>query len=404
VLEPKNPDWTLRFNPLELQNNSVPEHVAASNVDAFAAVFDDDPQTAVRFYRVAYHALLALALAGKTLADVPRFLTNRLWREDLVAELEHDELTRYWLQEFPRANKGRGEREALEMVGSTLNRIGRLIAHPDVKKIFAGKSTFTFRSIMDEGKILLVSVPIGRFGKDICYLVLALILNAIFQAGFSREDISEAQRTACLVVADEYQNFASRDLLDVVSGGRKWGLEFMLLSQSPRGQGGKAPLMREILNTVGTVVSFRLSHEDADAIVRELFSPDLVQEKARTVRTRWQRPFGIDIPYTDIDSTYFTLEELWEMERRKIVNLPDRFMWVKRRGYGQPQIAYTPELADINQLPGYHHLEEALREQERAIFARYGVPKEPPVLSQPQQRSQSDNDSDEDDPLDYSQF
>src|SRR5579859_2668678 len=134
IIDPSQPRWTVRFNPLELQPGEVPERKADSLANLVTTIYHEEPTKVVRMYRVSYHAFLALILAGKNLPDINRFLTDRTYRDEIVESLNHPEVTRYFFHEFPQWSQG--EREAHEIVESTLNRLGRFSADPDLSATF----------------------------------------------------------------------------------------------------------------------------------------------------------------------------------------------------------------------------------------------------------------------------
>src|SRR5690606_18716526 len=76
-------------------------------------------------------------------------------------------LKHFWEQQFPESytNDRRqliAPREQTELIGSSLNKIGRFLVNPVVRNIIAQPhSSINFRHVMDEGKILLVNLSKG---------------------------------------------------------------------------------------------------------------------------------------------------------------------------------------------------------------------------------------------------
>src|SRR5262249_16864156 len=81
ISDPTRKDWTVRFNPLELRPGEVAQRKADNLANLVTTIFHEEPTTVVRMYRVSYHTFLALSVANRTLIDVPRFLTDRPFRE-----------------------------------------------------------------------------------------------------------------------------------------------------------------------------------------------------------------------------------------------------------------------------------------------------------------------------------
>ena len=91
-------------------------------------------------------------------------------------------LRAYWEDQFPestwdpKGSRWRKPREQVELVGSSLNKIGRFIANPIIRHIVGQEaSSFKFRQIMDEGKILLVNLSKGDLGPDNASLLGAVL-------------------------------------------------------------------------------------------------------------------------------------------------------------------------------------------------------------------------------------
>ena len=81
-------------------------------------------------------------------------LVSRKCRERLIAPAKKADpiLRGFWEDQFDKYS----ERERVEVIGSSLNKIGRFIVNPIIRHIVGQPtSTFKLREIMDGGKILL---------------------------------------------------------------------------------------------------------------------------------------------------------------------------------------------------------------------------------------------------------
>jgi hypothetical protein len=79
------------------------------------------------------------------------------------------------------------------------------------------KSSFDLRKAMDEGKILLVNLAKGRIGEDTAGLLGSLLVSRIGLAGLSRADTPEDERRDFHVYLDEFQNFTTLSLANMLS-------------------------------------------------------------------------------------------------------------------------------------------------------------------------------------------
>lgn len=97
------------------------------------------------------NSLIALIEAGLTLTDLPRFLIDEDFRENVLERVEHPIAKRY----FERFNS-LAPRTREEWMESTLNKVNAFLSDDRIREMFSfEKSSFNLREIMDTRKILL---------------------------------------------------------------------------------------------------------------------------------------------------------------------------------------------------------------------------------------------------------
>ena len=84
------------------------------------------------------------------------------------------------------------------------------------------KSGFDLRSVMDEGKILLVNLSKGRTGELNSKLLGMIFVMKFYAAAMGRADIPEAERRDFTLYVDEFQNFSTETFSDILSEARKY--------------------------------------------------------------------------------------------------------------------------------------------------------------------------------------
>lgn len=360
LIDPTTAKWTVKYNPLELAAGEVAERKADALATAVTTIYHDDPTTVVRMYRVAWYSFLALMLAGLSLVDLPQFLRHRQYRENLIDRLNHPPLADYWLHEFPNY---KAEREAKTHIESTLNRLDRFVTDPDIEVMFDSPSTINFRKMLDSGAVVLVNAPKGILGEGNAYLLCGFVLAEFQRAAMSRVDLPESKRRPFTLFCDEFANYTTDTIRQIIAESRKVGLELGLAAQQVRGQLKSEALQSAVINTVQNILAFRLGYEDADTLVRDMFTPDLYAVKEVRMRG-WEA-----------ENVYWSLPELWEQERRKLTQLPDRMLYWKRRGHPGSHLIHTLDVADIEDLPNAADLPKALAQQEAVVADLIGQPK-----------------------------
>jgi|GEM_PF-1964072 len=217
-------------------------------------------------------ALTFIQKQDLTLAEMPIVLTDETAREKITSNLKSTQLRLFWQQFGKRKDKN-------EYMASTLNKVRAFLSNPIVEHIVGqSHTTIDFRKIMDEGKILLVTLP-GRY-EDITSLLGAVIIGQLLNAALSRVNIPEEKRRQFNLYADEYQRFATPDFATLLSEARKFRLATTIahqfrdqLDQANRGA---------TLNAANMVV-FRISGEDGEELAKEFDStpppPEVIGQK-----------------------------------------------------------------------------------------------------------------------------
>jgi len=70
---------------------------------------------------------------------------------------------------------------------------------------------------MDKGQILLVNLAKGHVGADASHLLGSLLLSSFSSAAFSRIDMLEKDRLPFIIYLDEFQNYTTGSLINMVA-------------------------------------------------------------------------------------------------------------------------------------------------------------------------------------------
>lgn len=254
------------YNPLHrVRKDKVPLAVSGL-MEAFKKLFDD--AWGVRMEHIFRNTLYALIEYGDaTLPDVLRMLTDSSFQRTVLKKVENIQVRQFWEDEFSHYNP----RYRQEMIGPIQNKIGAFLADPRLYKIFtAPEIDLRFRHIMDEGKVLIVNISKGRLGEDSSNLLGALLVTTLSLAAFSRSEIPESKRHVFYLYLDEFQNFTTLSVANMVSELRKFRIGLVLAHQHLH---QLVPDVRHaVLANVGTIITFRVGPEDAGILARE-FEP-----------------------------------------------------------------------------------------------------------------------------------
>jgi len=256
----------LGFNPLQRQADPGRRYLVATNLLAvFRKVWGEF--WGPRMEHIFRYALLALLEAqNSTLLDLPRLLTDEGFRRATIAQVNDPAARTFWATEFATYGKNfRGE-----AVAPVLNKVGSLLASPVIRAVLGEKkSAFSFRDVMDRGRIFVATLSKGSLGEDAASLLGALLITGFHLAALRRADTPEDQRRDFYLYVDEVHSFATLSLADILHEARKYRLNLVLAHQY-LGQLDER-LQQAVLGTVGSLVVFRLGTHDARIFADEFF-------------------------------------------------------------------------------------------------------------------------------------
>jgi hypothetical protein len=132
------------------------------------------------------------------------------------------------------------------------------------------KSSFDFRQVMDEGKILIINLAKGQIGEENSNFLGLVLVPRILMAAMSRSDVPEEKRRDYYLYVDEFQNFATPDFAQILSESRKFHLGLCVANQFI-GQ-MEEEVKNAVFGNVGTKIAFRVGVTDAQYLVHE-FQP-----------------------------------------------------------------------------------------------------------------------------------
>lgn len=332
VLDPTDPKWTVGFNPLEAMGDLPPERLALYLTDVAVKVWRLSSSNAPRMIWLLTNSFLALSSLSLTLLDLPRFLMDTTFRDSLLPRLTNQAARAYFQYEFPRS-----EAAIHQWVTPVLNKIGGLIFDPDIKLMFAGASTFDFREIIDRRLILLVNLPKGILGEAPSALLAAFIVAHLQKAALSR--VNTQKRRPFYLYLDEFQNYTTDNIKDILSESRKYALSLILAHQyldqlSP-------DLRSAVLNTAGTLVSFRVGYHDAFRLAKEIFpSPDFLTRLETKISFSRFRSLPLPLVRNHEDPLG------WDGLALALSKLETREFWSRRRGSFTPVKQRSFEMPD----------------------------------------------------------
>jgi hypothetical protein len=263
---PSDKDFPIAFNPLENVDPDLRNIVASGVVGIFHKIFGDS--WGPRLEYILRNAILALLeYPDSTLLGVMRILVDKEFRKKVVAKITDPVVKDFFVNEYDKWD----QKFRLEAIQSIQNKVGQFLSSSTIRNVVGQpKSSFDIRKIMDEGKILLLDLSIGKIGEDNAALLGAMMITKIQLAAMQRADVSEEKRRDFYLYVDEFQNFATESFAVILSEARKYHLNLIMTNQYIAQM--IENVAQAIFGNVGTIISFRVGAQDSTALTSE-FAP-----------------------------------------------------------------------------------------------------------------------------------
>lgn len=244
------------FNPLACPDAQRMDQVASGVVTSLKKMYDS---WGPRLEDTLRNAVYAAIEHRGTLLTVLRMLSETPFRERMVADLQDPIVRTFWQQEFAGWNKA----YRVEAVAAIQNKIRPFLTNRTVRAIVSqADRSLDLRSVMDDGKILIVNLSKGRIGEDNAAMLGALLVSSIQEAAMRRADTPESDRRPFSLFVDEFQNFTTGSFATILSEARKYGLNLTVSHQYFRQLDEQTA--NAITGNVGTLIAFTVGSDDAE--------------------------------------------------------------------------------------------------------------------------------------------
>lgn len=222
----------------------------------------------VRMEHVLRNTLYALLEQDDArLPDILRLYRDEKYRKSVAANLRNETVRQFWRHEFENYHF----RQRADAVAPIQNKIGALLADPTLYRILVEPEIdVRIRSLMDEGRVLLVNLSKGQLGEDSAHLLGGLLVSTLGLAAFTRADDPSETRRPFFLYLDEFQNFTTLMLANMMSELRKFGIGLVLAHQYLHQL--EPDVRHAVLGNAATLISFRVGSEDAPLLAKE-FQP-----------------------------------------------------------------------------------------------------------------------------------
>lgn len=268
--DPSDTDRPMGLNLLEARSEEEKQFVASSIINLMYKLYDPHKTGIIgpRFEHAIRNAMMTVMVEpGATFIEIVRILTDQKFVQELLPKVQDPIVRRYWTDQIAQTS----DFHKSEVLDYIVSKFGRFITDKMMRNIIGqSQSSFDFRKVMDEGKILLINLAKGRIGEENSAFLGLVLVPKILVAAMSRQDIPESQRRDFHLYVDEFQNFATPDFATILSEARKYHLNLTVANQFI-GQIDEE-VKNAVFGNVGTLITFRVGVQDANFLQHE-FTP-----------------------------------------------------------------------------------------------------------------------------------
>ncbi len=234
---------------------SIFQKLYGANPESMGPMFE-------QYFRNATMLVMEDPESGNTLMDISRVMADARYRRQKLEKCTNPVVVQFWREI---AGKAGGEASLENIVPYITSKIDPLTANDYIRPIIGQqKSSFNFRQLMDERKILLVNLSKGRLGELNANLIGMIFVGKILMAALSRVDDPTASFAPFYLHIDEFQNISTPSIASILSEARKYKLGLAVAHQYIA---QLDPVIRDaVFGNVGSMAVFRVGNEDAQAL------------------------------------------------------------------------------------------------------------------------------------------
>ncbi|HPY08315.1 MAG: type IV secretory system conjugative DNA transfer family protein [Patescibacteria group bacterium] len=283
---------------------------------------------------------------GSTLMEIPKVLADENFRRLKISRCKNQTVIDFWTKE---AEKAGGEAALANIVPYITSKLTSFISNDMMRPIIGQqKSAFNLREVMDKQKILLVDLPKGTVGEMNAYLLGMILVGKILMSALSRTDLPSAERKDFYLYIDEFQNFTTNSICQILSEARKYALNLIIAHQyiGQLSKNNNTEIKDAVFGNVGTIISFKIGTEDAEFLLKE-FSPvfneyDLINIDKGTAY--------IKLLIDNSAARPFSLKTTWPLVGVKREGMAAQIRSLSRLKYGQNVRLVEAEIAKRTQI------------------------------------------------------
>jgi len=298
LIDPSDEQYSVGFNILSAHSDLEKNLLASDLISVFQRLSTSwGDQMGI----VLQNAILAFLESdqGGTLADLRRFLIEPAFRERFLTTVRDPDIVYYWRKAFAQLAGNKS-------IGPVVTRLETFLAPKPIRYMVTQRENrLDFGDIMDSGKIFLAKLPHGQMGKENAFLLGSLLVAKFQQLAMGRQAQRIESRRPFYLYIDEFQNFITPSMAEILSGARKYRLGLVLAHQELHHLERDRDVASAVLSNPYTRIVFRVGDGDAKKLAegfsffeaRDLQNLETGQAICRVEKSNGD--FNLSIPLTE---------------------------------------------------------------------------------------------------------
>lgn len=302
VVDPSDEQYSVGFNILSAHSDLEKTLLASDLVSVFRRLSNSWGD---QMGSVLNNAILVFleSKRGGTLSDLRRFLIEPACRAEVLKTVDDPELVYYWQKGFPQLSGNKS-------IGPVVTRLEALLAPKPIRYMVSqSENRLDFARIMDNGQIFLAKLPQGMLGKENSYLFGTLLVAKFQQIAMSRQAQQVAARKDFWLYIDEFHNFITPSMAEILTGARKYRIDLTLAHQELRQLERDSEVASAVMSNSGTRICFGVGDDDARKLaqgfaffeMQDLQNLEPGQAICRVDKAT--QDFNLTVPFSEDDSS-----------------------------------------------------------------------------------------------------
>jgi hypothetical protein len=297
LVDPSDEQFSVGFNILSAHSDLEKNLLASDLVSVFQRL---STSWGDQMNSVLKNAILAFLESDRrgTLADLQQFLIETPFRNEFLKSVRDTYVVNYWQKSFPLLS-------GTKSIGSILTRLDTFLAQKPIRYMVSQpENRLDFAHIMDSGKIFLAKLPEGLLGRENSCLLGTLLVSKFQQTAMSRQSQQITARRDFWLYIDEFANFITPTMAEILSGARKYRIGLTLAHHELHQLQRNPEVASAVMSHPYTRIVFRVGDDDAKKLAEgfsffetnDLRNLETGQAVARVERSDYDFNLSVPLP------------------------------------------------------------------------------------------------------------